>query len=339
MKKTAKVLLVIFLIVFQLFTLNVKAYEEEKLDVTQKEIFKFTDEGGQFLLKSDLVKYIYKYGLAAIFSKKVVSLVTVMTNGHDFVMSNKNQADLAQISSTYEEQMDLPEERADVIDETERILSLVKDSAVYAEVIEDTNYYQYRGSGLLGTFPKGETVEVLRDYSEIWYQVKSGDKTGWIIGTALNIPEDPETNTHIMTKEETEFFVNHMGLSSDTHYLVWVDIDRQLTHVFLGTEGKWGLMRTMVCATGKNKSPTIRGTYKIQDRGNWFYSPRLGSGAKCWVRFSGDYLFHSVAMDINQNIKDNTLGKRASAGCIRLSVEDSKWFCDYIPQGTTVYIN
>ena len=54
-----------------------------------------------------------------------------------------------------------------------------------------------------------------------------------------------------MTKEETEFFVNYIGLSSDTSYLVWVDIDRQLTHVFLGTKGKWNLHKTMVCATGK----------------------------------------------------------------------------------------
>lgn len=340
MKKTFKVSFIIFFIVFLLLALNVNANESENSDVFYKDSIKFSDENGKFLLESDLYKFIYKYGLPGIMSKRIINPVIVIAKGHDFVLSNKNIAGSVQIS-TYEEEKDTQEEgtATDAINETERILSLVKESTVYGEIIEDTNYYQHRGSGLIGTFLKGETVEILRDYSEIWYQVKSGDKVGWVRETALSIPEEPKTNEHRMTKEEIEFFVNHIGLSSDTHYLVWVDIDRQLTHVFLGTKGKWGLIRTMVCATGKNNSPTIRGTYKIQDRGTWFYSHRLGSGAKYWVRFSGDYLFHSIAMDINQNIVDDTLGKRASAGCVRLSLEDSKWFYDYVSQGTTVFIN
>jgi lipoprotein-anchoring transpeptidase ErfK/SrfK len=44
-------------------------------------------------------------------------------------------------------------------------------------------------------------------------------------------------------------------------------------------------------------------------------------------------------MDENQNVKDYTLGKRASAGCLRLSVIDSKWVYDNIPNNTTVWTN
>jgi lipoprotein-anchoring transpeptidase ErfK/SrfK len=58
-----------------------------------------------------------------------------------------------------------------------------------------------------------------------------------------------------------------------------------------------------------------------------------------WVRFNGSYLFHSIAMDRYQNIKDDTLGDRATAGCIRLSLEDSQWFYENIPSGTGVYVN
>ncbi|NLI58480.1 MAG: L,D-transpeptidase family protein [Clostridium sp.] len=339
MKKTSKISLVIVLVIFQLFTLSVKGYGKEESDVTYEDVFKLSDENKMSLLEPDLVKFIYKYGLAGILNKKIVTPITIIAKGQEYVLLKNTYANQG-MSSTYEEQKDtLEETTVEVVDETERILSLVKDSIVYAEVIEDTNYYQYQGSGLIGTFSKGETVEILRDYSGIWYNVKSEDKTGWVRGTALKIPEDPKTNTHRMTKEETEFFVNYIGLSSDTSYLVWVDIDRQLTHVFLGTKGKWNLHKTMVCATGKNISPTVRGIYKIQDRGTWFYSPRLGGGAKNWVRFSGDYLFHSISMNSNQNIKDDTLGKRVSAGCIRLSIEDSEWFYNYVSYGTTVYVN
>ena len=45
-----------------------------------------------------------------------------------------------------------------------------------------------------------------------------------------------------------------------------------------------------------------------------------------------------VAMDRNQEVEDPTLGKRASYGCIRLSIEDSKWFYDNISEDTTVFV-
>ncbi|TYQ13264.1 UNVERIFIED_CONTAM: hypothetical protein Cloal_4331 [Acetivibrio alkalicellulosi] len=225
------------------------------------------------------------------------------------------------------------------IDETERILSLVKPSTINAKVLEQTHYYQNHGIKSLGVFSKGDIVEILYDYNRVWYKVKFGDKIGWVRRNALEIPKDPETNTQEMTKKEIEFYVNYLELESSSSYLVWVDVDRQLTHVFLGSTGKWNLIKTFKCATGKNDAPTKRGMFKIQDRGLWFYSQRLGGGAKYWVRFDGEYLFHSVAMDINQRIKDPTLGKRASSGCIRLSVEDSEWFYNYVERGTTVYIN
>ena len=117
-----------------------------------------------------------------------------------------------------------------------------------------------------------------------------------------------------------------------------MDIDRQLTHVFLVLKEMESSQNYGLC-NGKKHLSTVRGIYKIQDRGTWFYSPRLGGGAKNWVRFSGDYLFHSISMNSNQNIKDDTLGKRVSAGCIRLSIEDSEWFYNYVSYGTTVYVN
>ena len=218
----------------------------------------------------------------------------------------------------------------------------VQESLVFAKITKNCNYYNNYSYNKrkLGNFKKGEIVEILRDRSYKWYLVKSTEgKSGWVLKDALLIPKDPETNKDEMTREEIEGFVNSIGLKSDTPYLIWVDIDRQLTHVFLGKEGNWKLHKTMISSTGKNISPSVRGTFKIQDRGKWFYAERFKSGGKHWVRYDGSYLFHSLPMDKGGNIIDNTLGKRASSGCIRLSMEDSKWFYDYVKKGSTVFVN
>lgn len=228
------------------------------------------------------------------------------------------------------------------VKEIETTEDKVKETFVFARIIKNSPYYNNYSYNRkkVGSLKKYEIVEVIRDRSYEWYLVKSEDgKCGWVSKNALYIPEDPETNNHKMTQDEIENFANSRGLKSDTSYLIWVDIDRQLTHIFLGQEGNWQLHKTMPCSTGKNISPTIKGTFKIQDRGKWFYTERLKSGAKYWVRFNGPYLFHSFPMDKQRNIIDNTLGERASSGCIRLSMEDSKWFYDYVKKGSTVFVN
>ncbi len=72
------------------------------------------------------------------------------------------------------------------------------------------------------------------------------------------------------------------------------------------------LQKAMSCSTGKNESPTITGQFKLKERGLWFFSERLGSGGKYWVRFDGPYLFHSLPMDKDGVILDETLGERSS---------------------------
>jgi len=266
--------------------------------------------------------------------KKIIGIVVVIT-----IIA------MTLLNSKYTYTMDSYNMGNKIVEKVEKIEigeDKVKETVVSAEIIKNSPYYNSYSydKKKIGSLKKGETVEVIRDRSYKWYLVKPKDgKCGWVSKNALSIPEDPETNKDRMTKDEIETFVNSKGLKSDTSYLVWVDIDRQLTHIFLGQEGNWRLHKTMSSSTGKNISPTTKGTFKIQDRGKWFYTKRLKSGAKYWVRFNGSYLFHSLPMDKHRNITDNTLGKRASSGCVRLSMEDSKWFYDYVKKGSTVFVN
>ena len=95
----------------------------------------------------------------------------------------------------------------------------------------------------------------------------------------------------------------------------------------------------------KGKSLTPTGTYSIQGgRGDSFFNYNLGEGANNWTSWSPDnvYLFHSVPTkgDGSYNLKETAkLGRtQGSHGCIRLSVPDSKWIMDNIPNGTKVVI-
>ncbi len=70
-------------------------------------------------------------------------------------------------------------------------------------------------------------------------------------------------------------------------------------------------------------------------------------GSICYARWAshvvGNVYFHSIAVSsdshyaLNPN-NYNKLGSPASAGCIRMTVADAKWFYDYVSKGTPVKI-
>ncbi|WP_250277904.1 L,D-transpeptidase [[Clostridium] colinum] len=215
-------------------------------------------------------------------------------------------------------------------------------SPVIATINDDCNVYLDKEfKKILTTIEKGTNVEILEDKSREIYYIKNEKLNikGWVTRKDLYIPKTPIANKEYLKDIELEAYVNSIGLDSETDYLVFTDIYRQLTYVFKGKCEDWKLIKTIPCGTGVNESPTTRGIFKIVDKGEWFYSERLGSGAMYWLKFNGSYLYHSVAMDKNKNIIDNTIGERCSSGCVRMSIEDIEWFYNKIPNKTTVYIN
>lgn len=304
--------------------------------------FKFTIQKPVYIVKVNNINLSIKQGQAYTLQKKVtVDLSNGERRDRDVVWDTKSVDTTEAGTYTFEGSVEGYETKVRV---TLNIILdynyLVKPSVVNAELSWDSYYYNDMSlySRRLGIAKKGNKVEIIKDKAREWYYIRTKDgKYGWIKGSALIIPRDPETNIKKLTRHELEGFVNLKKFSSSTKYFFWVDISRQTVNVFEGTSGKYRLLRTMSCATGKNTSPTTRGTFTIQSRGAWFFTGK--SGAKYWVQFNGDYLFHSIIMDENQNIKDYTIGKRASSGCIRLSIIDSKWIYDTMPNKTTVWVN
>lgn len=127
---------------------------------------------------------------------------------------------------------------------------------------------------------------------------------------------------------------------SEDAFLVEVSLAAQRVRVFHYGQ----LVREMVASTGLPDKPTPTGHFRIQNRGEWFFSKKYQQGGKYWVSFKdwGVYLFHSVPMDARQQIipeEAAKLGRPASHGCVRLSVEHARWFYETIPTGTPVHIH
>ncbi|WP_105614895.1 L,D-transpeptidase [Vallitalea okinawensis] len=137
--------------------------------------------------------------------------------------------------------------------------------------------------------------------------------------------------------EEQEYDFKTMSIKDDQ---LWVEVilgDQQEVIVKRGKE----VIRKMPCSGGTEESPSVYGTYYLQDRGDKFFSPRFGQGAHYWVRITEQYLFHGVPFDEEGNMIQEELekiGQPASHGCIRLLDEDAKWFYEHVPHNTMVLI-
>ena len=134
--------------------------------------------------------------------------------------------------------------------------------------------------------------------------------------------------------------INTLNISSNTPYLIHVDINNQTVSIYNGYTNNWSLVNKYICSTGIAGEDTPMGIFTVTNRGEWFYSEDYGQGGKYWVQFLGDYLFHSLPYDESQSqILDYTLGTPSSHGCIRLTAGDAKWIYDNIDDDTKVIIN
>ncbi|MEA4884692.1 MAG: L,D-transpeptidase [Clostridia bacterium] len=123
---------------------------------------------------------------------------------------------------------------------------------------------------------------------------------------------------------------------------IWVDVDQsaQTLTVMSGEQ----VVRRMTISSGKDGTPTPSGVFHVQNRGEWFFNSRYGQGARYWVSFLGwgAYLIHSVTCDANQQViaeEADLLGSKASHGCIRMAMEDARWFYETIPEGALLEIH
>lgn len=150
---------------------------------------------------------------------------------------------------------------------------------------------------------------------------------------------DPITLEKLNFVEST---INSKNLSSPTQYLIWTRIDEQRTYIFEGSKNNWKLIKCFICSTGRDYTPTPKGTFALTYKVPSF-GQNKGYCCKYAFGFIGtNYLYHSIIYDkTGTYLLENkgVLGQKASQGCIRFAVENAKWFYDNMISGSTVYIS
>ena len=122
-------------------------------------------------------------------------------------------------------------------------------------------------------------------------------------------------------------------------YYVTVNLTENIVTVYEKDDaGKYTVPVKAFTCSGGNYTP--EGTFRTSQKYEWriLFGNVWGQYA---TRITGHILFHSVPyFEKDKSTLEyeeyNKLGETASAGCIRLRVEDVKWLYDNCPVGTTV---
>lgn len=130
-----------------------------------------------------------------------------------------------------------------------------------------------------------------------------------------------------------------------TKYYIKVNLAQNTVTIYQNDNGTYKPMKAMVCSVGGH-TPTS-GIYILPGKKR-VWGTLFGHGPYKYVyghyvtNIVGNILFHSVPYIRNGDPASleyeeyNKLGTKASAGCVRLAVADSKWIFDNIPKGTPV---
>ncbi len=132
-------------------------------------------------------------------------------------------------------------------------------------------------------------------------------------------------------------------------YYVEVDLTNQIVTVYdNGNVSESGIVRQMICSSGKASTPTPKGTFTLpkksraSERSEWYYFASSRCYAKWATRINGGILFHSILFNSKKgkptSTSVNALGTKASHGCVRLKIEDAYWIAMNVPAGTKVKI-
>lgn len=127
-------------------------------------------------------------------------------------------------------------------------------------------------------------------------------------------------------------------------YVLTVNQNNRVLKVYAQDElGVYNVIQQTPVTTGRVGEPTPNGIFKTTgNKGGWFDSGDAGAGAKYFVQFRGNYLFHSVLFSSREQVNEaalSQLGQKSSDGCVRVPLEVSKWIYDTIPANSLVIID
>lgn len=158
-----------------------------------------------------------------------------------------------------------------------------------------------------------------------------------------DVPLDSLQNEKVTEQKEAE--KNKNQNFNDSKYYIKVNNQCNVVTIYKNESGIRTPLKAMTCSIGTATPKS--GVYRIPAR-RFVWGTLFGHGPYKYVyghyvtTIVGNILFHSVPYTENGNpasleyLEYNKLGTKASAGCVRLAVKDSKWIYYNIPDGTPV---
>lgn len=70
-------------------------------------------------------------------------------------------------------------------------------------------------------------------------------------------------------------------------------------------------------------TPTKRGHFIIENKGPVFYNEAKFYKCYYWLKYSGQYLLHSVPYSLDGEILNTAMQKKVSNGCIRTEIQNA----------------
>ncbi len=158
----------------------------------------------------------------------------------------------------------------------------------------------------------------------------------------------PETGIADEVTQKLLFSENALPSDKPYHpYFIKVDVSQQRLYVYAWSDNDSGytkLVKKVKCSTGLPKTPTPTGTFQdtTGPGKRWHYFKDFN----CWAQYAfyvkGNIMIHSVIFQKKGGSPTSgsvqSLGRRASHGCVRLQVKDAKWVWENCGVGTTVLI-
>lgn len=186
--------------------------------------------------------------------------------------------------------------------------------------------------------PKDQIVEVLYEVNGNCF-VKYENLKLCVPSKYLIILPQGRVFLNQLTKEEVEKFVNSQVKNKKSNYFIWVDLTRLSIYLMKKVNNEYTLIKTIDCSAGAESTPTLRGYFKIKAKVYKFYNTKYRAGAMYGLVYYGNYMIHSVSIDQKGKIIDNSIIRRVSHGCIRISMSDAKYLYNNIPVGSVVWVN
>lgn len=156
--------------------------------------------------------------------------------------------------------------------------------------------------------------------------------------TDADINESEEIKNEVLNENQSK---NKTSPNSTSPYYIKINYGANVVTIYTkNSEGAYTIpAKAMVCSTGTGTPRS--GVYSLKSR--WKWGRLFGNvyGYYC-IQIVGNILFHSVPYLTQGDPSSleyweyDKLGTTASAGCIRLTVEDVKWIYNNVPSGTLV---